>query len=161
LEYIHELKKEYGSVLSFIQKHRLFWDNVTPSGDIPFSNHSDYKILHNDWPYHIDERITHLIVWTKFLINDDPVTEDVTDEDKARIESFIQKTFCSAGVGNETATNRDRIVWFRNWKSLKSVHALGKTDIQVMLSAKLTGYRAHTHHALQSTTRTVRKGHKW
>jgi hypothetical protein len=110
-------------VLSFIQKERLQWDTIIPSGDPPFSNPAEYRILYNDWPYHIDKNIKHLVVWTKFPINDDLITEDVTDSDRAYIEYFIQKTFCSSRTS--ASMSRDQVIWFRNWKSLKSVHALG------------------------------------
>ncbi|RMZ87321.1 hypothetical protein DV736_g5453, partial [Chaetothyriales sp. CBS 134916] len=36
--------------------------NVTPSGDKQFTTASDYKILYNDWPYGVEEAITHLMV---------------------------------------------------------------------------------------------------
>lgn len=153
LEYIYKVKNEYGSVLLFIQKERLHWDSTTPSGDVPFSNLTDYKILYNDWPYHIDETIKHLVVWTKFQIADDPITEDVKVEDKAYIENFIQETFCSRATGVGKTISRDQITWFRNWKSLKSVHALGKTTACAPLWKEIDPEaRAHTHHALQSAS---------
>jgi hypothetical protein len=124
---MHYLKKTYGSVLEFIQHQRLHWDDIIPSNDKHFSNPADFKILYNDWPYHIDEEITHLIVWTKWQMEDEPDTEEPTDETRNEIDEFITRTFCSPGPGiNATSINRDRIVWFKNWKSLKSVHALGK-----------------------------------
>lgn len=126
LEYIHYLKKTYGSVLAFIQHQRLHWDDITPSNDAHFSNPADFKVLYNDWPYHIDEDITHLIVWTKWQMEDEPVTEEPTAETRREIEEFIVKTFCEPGAGVTTRMQRDRLVWFKNWKSLKSVHALGE-----------------------------------
>ncbi|KEF56881.1 uncharacterized protein A1O9_07071 [Exophiala aquamarina CBS 119918] len=122
LEYIHCLKKTYGSVLAFIQHQRLHWEDIVPSNDKHFSNPADFKVLYNDWPYHIDEDITHLIVWTKWQMDDEPDTEEPTVETRREIEEFITRTFCAAGP---TIMDRDRIVWFKNWKSLKSVHALG------------------------------------
>ncbi|KAJ9616557.1 hypothetical protein H2200_000276 [Cladophialophora chaetospira] len=122
LQYIHHLKKTFGSVLSYIQHERLQWEAVTPSGDVPFSNPSDFKTLYNDWPYFIDEKIVHLVVWTKFLIDEDPETGDVLPEATDQIEAFIDRTFCEGETGKTIP--RERIVWFKNWKSLKSVHAL-------------------------------------
>ncbi|KAK5047785.1 hypothetical protein LTR84_006450 [Exophiala bonariae] len=125
LEYMHHLKKTYGSVLAFIQHQRLHWDEIVPSSDKHFSNPADFKVLYNDWPYHIDEDITHLIVWTKWQMDDEPATEEPTAETRREIEEFIVKTFCEPNAGVTRRIERDRIVWFKNWKSLKSVHALG------------------------------------
>lgn len=125
LEYIHYLKNKYGSVSSYVQHERLHWEDITPSGDPPFTNPTDYKILYNDWPYYIDENIEHLVVWTKFTIDEDDLTGMITPEGAAQIEEFITKTFCS---GDGPKVDRDQIVWFKNWKNLKSIHALGKFD---------------------------------
>jgi hypothetical protein len=73
--------------------------------------------LYNDWPYGIDTDITHLVVWTKFELPDDPATGDLTAEAREAIERYVQATFCSRVAP-------EQVVWFRNWKSLKSVHAL-------------------------------------
>jgi hypothetical protein len=75
----------------------------------------DIKILYNDWPYGIDPSIVHLVVWTKFELDDDPVTGLCTEESKQEIEAYVQKTF---------APKVKELVWFKNWKSLKSVHAV-------------------------------------
>ena len=124
LQYVHHLKKTCGSVLSYIQAERLQWEAVTPGEDVPFSNPSDYKILYNDWPYFVEEGIKHLVVWTKFLLDEDPDTGSVLPETKERIEALIKTTFCEGNT--EEVIPRERIVWFKNWKSLKSVHALGE-----------------------------------
>ncbi|KIW88271.1 uncharacterized protein Z519_11382 [Cladophialophora bantiana CBS 173.52] len=122
LAYTYHLKKTYGSVLSYIQQHRLGWPTITPSGDAPFSNPSDYKILYNDWPYFVEEGIKHLVVWTKFQIDEDEETGEVTREAERQIDEFIRRTFCEGEAGKKM--EREKIVWFKNWKSLKSVHAL-------------------------------------
>lgn len=126
LEYIHQLKLKHGSVLAFIQQERLHWENVIPSGDKHFTNAADFKVVYNDWPYMIDRDITHLIVWTKWQMEDKADGEEVTDETRSEIEEFITNTFCSPQPGINGHMNRDQIIWFKNWKSLKSVHALGK-----------------------------------
>jgi hypothetical protein len=75
----------------------------------------DIKILYNDWPYGINPDIVHLVVWTKFELDDDPVTGLSTKESQEEIEAYVQKTF---------APKVKELVWFKNWKSLKSVHAV-------------------------------------
>lgn len=126
LEYIYQLKQKYGSILAFMQKERLGWDDVVPSAEKHFTNPNDFRVLYNDWPYFIAEDITHLIVWTKWQMEDKPGTEEVTDEIRGEIEDFITRTFCTPRPGVSGSMVRDQIVWFKNWKSLKSVHALGK-----------------------------------
>jgi hypothetical protein len=51
------------------------------------------KILWNDWPYGIDAKIVHLVVWTKFDLEDDLATDDLTDEARGEIERFVKVTF--------------------------------------------------------------------
>lgn len=116
---MYHLKKHYGSVLSFVQKERLHWDSVSPSGREPFEDATDLKILYNDWPYGLDPDVTHLVVWVKFLLEDDPDTGFLTPEHYRLIDDFVQKTFCG-----KDGLPGDKVIWFKNWKSLKSVHAL-------------------------------------
>ncbi|KAI0008924.1 hypothetical protein F4779DRAFT_414613 [Xylariaceae sp. FL0662B] len=117
LEYIWKLKQEYGSVINFILTQRLRWSApVVPRG-IPFEFDDDIKILWNDWPYGIDKRIVHLVVWTKFDLAEDPVTADLTDEARAEIDRYVQKTFGAR-------IPKNKLIWFKNWKSLKSVQAV-------------------------------------
>ncbi|EXJ87258.1 hypothetical protein A1O3_04217 [Capronia epimyces CBS 606.96] len=124
-EHIYQVKKQYGAVSAYIQHELLHWDKTTPSSDPPFENPADYKITYNNWPYYIEEDIKHLVVWTKFLIDEDETTGRVTHDATARITALIARTFCAEEQGTGHKVNRDQIVWFKNWKSLKSVHALG------------------------------------
>lgn len=114
-----KLKQQWGSVLSFVQHSRLHWDSISPSSAPLFTNPTDYKILYNDWPYGIDPNITHLVVWTKFLLENDPDTGLLSPDYHELLESFVQKNFCG-----ECGIARENVIWFQNWKSLKSVHAL-------------------------------------
>ena len=132
LHFMSKLKQQYGSVIPFIQQERLHWETLTPASDRPFMNPDDLKVLYNDWPYGIDRDITHLIVWTKFLLDDEPETGFLTKECHDLIEDFVCRTFCNAGIP------RDKLIWFKNWKSLKSVHAL--EHFHVMLYQAPTGF---------------------
>lgn len=60
----------------------------------------DVKILYNDWPYGIDEKIVHLVVWTKFELEEDPATGDLTTEARKSIDEYVDRTFCSV-LGSE------------------------------------------------------------
>ena len=53
----------------------------------------DLKVLYNDWPYGIDNRIVHLVVWTKFAFDDDPVTDDLTTGMRKAIDDYVNRTF--------------------------------------------------------------------
>ena len=59
----------------------------------------------------------HLVVWTKFDLEDDPATDDLTPKARQEIDDFVERTFCSK-------VPRDRVIWFKNWRSLKSIHAV-------------------------------------
>ncbi|KAF2875914.1 hypothetical protein BDV95DRAFT_562966 [Massariosphaeria phaeospora] len=115
-QYTHRLVKECGSIMNFIVNERLQWKTMVPRGK-PFEFDEDIKILCNDWPYGIDASIVHLVVWTKFELDDDPVTGLSTAESQQEIEAYMKRKF----GGRVEAEN---IVWFKNWKSLKSVHAV-------------------------------------
>jgi hypothetical protein len=100
--------------MRFMLDVRLQWEDMIPKGR-PFQVDSDTKILYNDWPYGIDPDIVHLVVWTKFELEDDEETGLSRPESRQEIEAYVQKTF-----GSRT----NEFVWFKNWKSLKSVHAV-------------------------------------
>lgn len=125
MSYNMHLRHTYGSVMAFVLSERLGWgdDTLAPRGT-PFACEEDIKILCNDWPYGIDERIVHLVVWTKFELAEDPATGDLTDKARAEIDAYVTRVF-----GSHMA--QDRYVWFKNWRSLKSVK--GVEHFHVML----------------------------
>ncbi|WEW58987.1 hypothetical protein PRK78_004455 [Emydomyces testavorans] len=86
----------------------------------------DYKILYNDWPYAVETDIVHLVVWTKFELEDDPATDDLTPQARKEVDNFVGRMFRSKMPGQQ-------VVWFKNWKSLKSVHSL--EHFHIMLKA--------------------------
>ncbi|CAK7273955.1 hypothetical protein SEPCBS57363_005915 [Sporothrix epigloea] len=123
LEFSWGLKQQYGSAVNFVLQERLHWSiaqlqesaAATPEDSVPdFSRKDDVKILCNDWPYGIDERIVHLVVWTKFPLTEHPKTGDVTDTTRVAIAAYVDTTF-GAHLPAE------HVVWFKNWRSLKSV----------------------------------------
>jgi hypothetical protein len=59
----------------------------------------------------------HLVIWTKFELEDDAATGLSTPESRREIDSYVQRTFGSRLQAGQFA-------WFKNWKSLKSVHAV-------------------------------------
>jgi hypothetical protein len=94
LAYNWQTRREYGSVMKFMLSERLGWSEpVVPEGREPFSCERDVKVLWNDWPYGIDERIVHLVVWTKFGLEEDPKTGDLTEKARGQIEDYVRRTF--------------------------------------------------------------------
>ncbi|KAI1382585.1 uncharacterized protein F4822DRAFT_435435 [Hypoxylon trugodes] len=119
LEFKFKVQKEYGSILNYVRQKRLKWQSDTPSGEPPFSNPTDYTILWNDWPYGISTDITHLVVWTKFVLETESITDDILSSTRAVIENFVVKVFCDNG-----GPERSKVIWFKNWSSLKSIDGI-------------------------------------
>lgn len=103
LAYNWKLKQEYGSVMQFIMSQRLGWKEPIQTEAAPFKAENDVKILWNDWPYGIDAKIVHLVVWTKFPLVDDPKTGNLTDEAREEINDFVDQTFCEK-VGKDNVS---------------------------------------------------------
>jgi hypothetical protein len=100
LENNYHLKLRYGSVMNYVLTHRLGWEQPLVAAGKPFEKEEqDVKVLWNDWPYGIEERIVHLVVWTKFVLEDDPATGDLTDGMRAQIEDYVTRTFCDRDAG--------------------------------------------------------------
>ncbi|KAL3474701.1 hypothetical protein BJX99DRAFT_231158 [Aspergillus californicus] len=121
LQFKEQINAKYGSIMRFVVKERLCWGNglatdLEPKGR-PFEYEEDIRILYNDWPYGLDRGIVHLVVWTKFALEDDPSTDDLTPRARKEIEDYVKRVFCSQMAP-------DQVVWFKNWRSLKSVHAV-------------------------------------
>ncbi|KFA70417.1 hypothetical protein S40285_00626 [Stachybotrys chlorohalonatus IBT 40285] len=123
--YTHGLARRYGSVASFVLTHRLGWDWPLEPKGAPFQHPEDYRILHNDWPYGIDSRIVHLVVWTKFALKEDPSTGDLTDHARAEIDAFVTTTF-------RRRAPQTQLLWFKNWSALKSVHAVEHFHVMLL-----------------------------
>ncbi|TWU74498.1 hypothetical protein ED733_005416 [Metarhizium rileyi] len=109
------MAKQYGNIASFILEKRLRWQvPVQPRGE-PFQYADDVRILWNDWPYGLDKRVVHLVVWTKFELKARQTNGDLTDKTRAEIDAFVTRTF-------RTRVPAENVIWFRNWTSLKSIH---------------------------------------
>ncbi|KHO00016.1 uncharacterized protein MAM_01939 [Metarhizium album ARSEF 1941] len=112
-----KLAKQHGSIASFVLQERLRWQApIHPRGS-PFQYAEDVKILCNDWPYGLDKRVVHLVVWTKFELEINPTCGDLTDKARGEIDAFVSRTF-------RTRVPAENVVWFRNWAALKSVDAV-------------------------------------
>jgi hypothetical protein len=103
LAYNFQLKKQYGSVMEFVLSQRLGWTLPIVAEGRPFEREGDVKILWNDWPYGIDEKIVHLVVWTKFELEDDPATDDLTAKARGEINEYVDEVF-GKKVGKENVS---------------------------------------------------------
>ncbi|KAG8629903.1 hypothetical protein KVT40_001522 [Elsinoe batatas] len=135
------IKSQYGSITSYVIQERLHWTPSDPNvaiptfthhNPIPFADSRDYQILLNDWPYGLEDGITHIVVWTKALIDVDPEKGDVTAESRGLIEGFVVRVFSRRldGVLGE-GKGRERVLWFKNWVSLQSVRGVDHVHVLV------------------------------
>jgi hypothetical protein len=140
-----DTKAKYGTITNFVVQERLHWTPLPSSSSspgapptfefrdpIPFKNQLDYKILKNDWPYGLDDGITHICVWVKTPIETDSSTGDVTAESRSVIEQFVHATFTAKldhafGRGN----GKDHVLWFKNWVALQSVRGVDHIHVLV------------------------------
>lgn len=100
----------------------------------PFADPEDYKILRNDWPYGLDPGISHLIVWLRTPIPVKSGEGHLTDESRALIEDFVQRTFVDRLARDPQHRFQDptsQVLWFKNWVGLQSVRALEHVHILV------------------------------
>ncbi|MCJ1470097.1 hypothetical protein MMC07_008742 [Pseudocyphellaria aurata] len=114
-----KVKEDYGSVNNYIIQKMLQWTDQEPKDADAFNNPDtvDLRILYNHWPYGIDIKIIHLVVWTKFDLDDDPATGELTAPMRQKIDDFVERKFRSRVPENN-------VIWFRNWKSLKSIQGI-------------------------------------
>lgn len=131
MEWTTQTKREFGSITNFILAHRLpkLWGEppFTPISTVPFENPADYRILHNDWPYGVDKNITHIVVWSRTLIETEPTRGDMTPASRQTIQEFVDRTFV-APLGEK---GKDKVLWFKNWVALQSVRALEHIHVLV------------------------------
>ena len=91
---------------NYILNERLQWSEPIKPRGAPFEYEDDYQILYNDWPYGIDPRIVHIVVWTKFEFDEDPKTGDLTDKARAEINDFVTRTFRSKVPDDRVSTQQ-------------------------------------------------------
>ncbi|KAJ5234159.1 uncharacterized protein N7469_003327 [Penicillium citrinum] len=98
----------------------------------PFADPEDYKILRNDWPYGLQPGISHLVVWSRTPIPVEDGEGHLTDESRALIDDFVQRTFVDRLIKDPQQRFEDpksQVLWFKNWVGLQSVRALEHVHI--------------------------------
>lgn len=131
MKWTAETKAQYGSMTQYLLENRLpkTWGAppFAPVSQVPFDHPSDYRVLVNDWPYGMTPEITHIVVWSRTLIETDPVTGDMTPQSRQTVADFVQRLFVdNLGPGGEK-----RVLWFKNWVALQSVRALEHIHVMV------------------------------
>ena len=58
-------------------------------------------------------------MWVKFELESDETTDYLTPGGRQQIEDFVSREFCGEG-----GISREQVIWFKNGRTLKSVHAL-------------------------------------
>ncbi|KAI1640205.1 hypothetical protein F4809DRAFT_521665 [Biscogniauxia mediterranea] len=126
-----ETKAKYGSMTNYLLIHRLpkTWGSppFTPSSNIPFDDPSDYCVLINDWPYGMTTDVTHIVVWSRTVIETDPETGDMTAGSRRTVGDFVKKFFADR-LGPDGGS---RVLWFKNWVALQSVRSLEHIHVMV------------------------------
>jgi len=141
LAYAWQIKQQYGSIMQFVLNGKLGWEApVTPKGK-PFEYEDDWQVKWNDWPYGIDERIVHLVVWTKFDLEENPLTGDLTDEARREIDEFVKKTFCKRMKEGNVSLGREILM-----SKMLNV-SLGNLVQELEVSEEHTCHRAFSCHA--------------
>ena len=89
----YQVIQQYGSIMNFIQTVKLKWPSpIVPKGKA-FEFEEDVCVQYNDWPYGIDPEVVHLVVWTKFALEEAGEEGDLSDAERKRIDDYVQKTF--------------------------------------------------------------------
>lgn len=136
MKWTADTKKEYGSIMNFVTKERLKWTPTNTPGTamtfdfespIPFENVNDYKTMPNDWPYGLDQGISHLIVWLKNRLEIQPPPGDLTPKGRAQVNAFIDKEFVKPVA--ELTGEGDNVIWFKNWVALQSVPGIDHVHV--------------------------------
>ncbi|KAI0879607.1 hypothetical protein GGS24DRAFT_438033 [Hypoxylon argillaceum] len=126
-----ETKASYGSMTNYLLIHRLpkAWGSppFTPASSVPFNDKSDYSILINDWPYGLTPDITHIVVWSRTVIETNPETGDMTMESRQVVSDFVKRSF----VDKLGPDGEAQVLWFKNWVALQSVRALEHIHVMV------------------------------
>ena len=156
--YTHHQAAAYGSVAAFILGERLRWQEPIVARGLPFQHpDDDVRIIFNDWPYGLDKRIVHLVVWTKFELESDPTTGDLTDKARAAIDNYVSKTFRS----RVAADNVSR-VFAVSVASPCTVFISAGLVVQELVRPQVDSRRrALPRHALRPRPYLHPRGHKW
>lgn len=145
IEKYHDFKKHLigqgTTVFKHLVSNSLHWCDESEIAGLPdsqvtikrsdsglFENADDLKIIHNDFPYYLEDNITHLCVWSKQPIKSDPssVLGDISPETRAVVEQYVCRKFV-----DQLGIPRQDLVWFRNWEALQSVKEISHIHVLI------------------------------
>lgn len=140
-----ELREKGITIFKYLLTHQLNWykpeDNAGKSiteieddsqiviqleGTTMFENDQDWKILFNHFPYHFEEDVTHLCIWSKVPIPADPNSPfgDISPQTRRQVDQFLDRIILlRLGIDPENMT------WFKNWAALQSVKAISHIHV--------------------------------
>ncbi|KAI8941298.1 hypothetical protein NX059_002526 [Plenodomus lindquistii] len=137
LAWTAHVKQQYGSVMQYLLRERLFWTPIQDEeggvlrfetkGNAAFVDEADYLILRNDWGYAFEEGVKHIVVWLKHRL---PVDEQgaLSAEGRGVVEGFVSREF-RARVGE--GVKGEKVLWFKNTTTLQSVRSLEHVHVLV------------------------------
>lgn len=115
------LKNHQLQIQDYIIQQELKWTDSTSNNQL-FTNSNDVKILLNKFPYYFEDSITHLCIWTKVDIPNDPQSDigDISTTTRSLIDKYVGKTFPN-----------HPFLWFRNWANLQLVKLISHVHVLV------------------------------
>ena len=108
----YKVIQQYGSIMNFIQTVKLKWPSPIVAKGAAFEFDEDVCVQYNDWPYGIDPEVVHLVVWTKFSLEEAGVEGDLSDAERKRIDNYVEETFRkekSLGAANVSVMSKGGI----------------------------------------------------
>lgn len=140
-----ELREKGITIFKYLLTHQLNWYNsednggksiteieddsqivIKLEGTTMFENDQDWKILFNHFPYHFEEDVTHLCIWSKVPIPADPNSPygDISPQTRRQVDQFLDRIILlRLGIDSENMT------WFKNWAALQSVKAISHIHV--------------------------------
>lgn len=101
---------------------------IVAASDKLFGHESDVKILPNHFPYYFPSDVSHLCVWLKTRIQNDPHSPygDISPKTRQEIDAYVRRTFVE-----NLGIDPSNICWFRNWEALQSVKLISHIHVIV------------------------------
>lgn len=119
----------------------------------------DLKILFNDWPYGLEQGIVHLVVWTKFELEEDPTTGLLTPSMWKKIDDYVERVFRSRMPADQVRPK----IWFDVVfsQSLICWTSAGRMVQELEVSQVYSRDWAFPCDAEQSGSRLHHRHHEW
>ncbi|QEU61233.1 hypothetical protein KDRO_E01050 [Kluyveromyces lactis] len=152
-----QLESKGQDLVSFILTSRLHWDvkELNHFNNIAFASDEDkikalfkdkttLKILTNDYPYNLEDSISHILIWSKIYIplyqsnvnastDDSVVMQSMNTEVKQLIEKFLDHLLKPLGLTD--------YIWFINYPRLQSIKTVSHIHVLIKSNDKDTVQR--------------------